>query len=197
VNAPTRPFQGFFPKLSPHERCIAEAQLGATPAEAPFLLPPDEESEAPTAGDWRLIEAESRFEAVVALCPDPFLAPYEPKKRHQPRRRSTAATSTRSGDVALVSDDPLKQIPPVVYVEALTGEVVPASGFINCPLPDHEDRTPSFQVLESHWRCFGCGRGGGIIDLGAALCGLEPRGRGYHEIRCRLADDLGLTRRSV
>jgi hypothetical protein len=193
-----RPFEKFFPKSSPHQRCLAEAQLSATLAEAPFLIPPDEESEPLTAGHWRLIEAESRFEAEVALCPDPLLAPYEPKKVHQPRQRSKAATSTRPGTVALSSgDDPLKAIPPDVYVEALTGEEVPRNGYLRCPLPDHEDNTPSFQVLDSHWRCFGCNRGGGIIDLAAVLYGVEPRGRGYHEIRVRLGDDLGLARRSA
>jgi hypothetical protein len=93
--------------------------------------------------------------------------------------------------VAFESFDPLKQIPPDVYVEALTGEEVPRNGLIRCPLPDHDERTASFQVLSSHWRCFGCGRGGGIIDLGAALYGLRPRGAGYHEIRRRVAAALG------
>jgi hypothetical protein len=115
-----------------------------------------------------------------------------PPKR-EARARSTAATSTRPGTVEFSrSDDPLKAVPPAVYVEALTGEVVPVSGWLNCPLPDHEDRTPSFQVLESHWRCFGCGRGGSIVDLAAALYGLEPRGSGYRAIRERLMAELCL-----
>ena len=38
--------------------------------------------------------------------------------------------------------------------------------------------------------CFaGCG-GGSIIDLGALLYGIEPRGRGFTDIRKRLAKDL-------
>ena len=115
-----------------------------------------------------------------------------PEARHQPSQRSTAATPTRPSAVALSTGDPLKQIPPVVYVEALTGEAVPANGRMNCPLPDHDDRTPSFQVLSSHWRCFGCNRGGSVIDLAAALYGIEPRGSGYYEIRRRLLADLGL-----
>jgi len=184
VKPAPRPFEKFLPKLSPHERCLADAQISMV-------------SSRPTDGVWALVDAIARWGAEEALCPDPLLADYKPRrKRHQPRQRSTAATSTRPGTVVLSTDDPLKSIPPVVYVEALTGEVVPASGFISCPL-DHEDRTPSFQVLESHWRCFGCNRGGGIIDLGAALYGLEPRGRGFHEIRRRLAADLGLRRTSA
>jgi hypothetical protein len=194
------PFADFLPKLSPHERCIADAQLSATLAEAPFLIPPDEESEAPTEGDWRLIQEQARFEAEVALCPDPLLAPYEPRKKggYQPRQRSKAATSTRLANVVPFEGfDPLKAIPPDVYVEALTGEEVPRNGYLRCPLPGHEDRTPSFQVLNSHWRCFGCNRGGGVIDLAAGLYGIEPRGRGYQEIRRRLTADLGLRRTAV
>jgi len=37
----------------------------------------------------------------------------------------------------------------------------------NCPLPDHEDKTPSFVVyLETNsWHCFGCLRRGDVVDL--------------------------------
>jgi DNA primase len=40
-----------------------------------------------------------------------------------------------------------------------------------CPLPDHEDRTPSFYCYSQgsgfydSWWCFGCNRGGDVIDL--------------------------------
>ena len=42
-----------------------------------------------------------------------------------------------------------------------------------CPLPDHHDRTPSFYCYPSEsyrgfydsWWCFGCGRGGDVVDL--------------------------------
>jgi hypothetical protein len=117
------------------------------------------------------------------LCEQQFYEEWPPPKRHHPARRSTAATSTRPGTVALSSDDPLKNIEPRVYVEVLTGEAVPSNGWMRCPLSDHEDTTASFQVLHSHWRCFGCGRGGGIIDLASALHGIEPRGRGYWRLR--------------
>jgi len=43
-----------------------------------------------------------------------------------------------------------------------------------CPLPDHEDRTPSFYIypgeIGGRWWCYGCGRGGDVIDL-EFLCG--------------------------
>ena len=35
-----------------------------------------------------------------------------------------------------------------------------------CPLPGHEDRTPSFYVYpDGGWHCFGCGRSGDLIEL--------------------------------
>ena len=35
-----------------------------------------------------------------------------------------------------------------------------------CPLPDHEEKTPSFTVFpDNHWWCFGCNRGGDVLDL--------------------------------
>jgi len=87
----------------------------------------------------------------------------------------------------------LREIPPPVYVEALTGEHVPSSGVIRCPFHDHEDRTPSFKVYPDADRgvwCFGCQRGGGIYDFGAALLGLATQGEGFLELRRRLALSL-------
>jgi hypothetical protein len=96
-----------------------------------------------------------------------------PQPPQQPTRRSTAATSTRPGTVALSSgDDPLKAVPPAVYFEALAGIVVPANGWVSCPVPGHEDRHPSCQVSSTKWRCWSCGAGGTIIDLGAAIYGI-------------------------
>ncbi len=36
-----------------------------------------------------------------------------------------------------------------------------------CPLPDHDDHNPSFMVntTTNVWKCFGCDRGGDVIDL--------------------------------
>jgi len=36
-----------------------------------------------------------------------------------------------------------------------------------CPLPDHEDRSPSFVVYpgDGGWNCFGCNRGGDVVNL--------------------------------
>lgn len=39
--------------------------------------------------------------------------------------------------------------------------------FGRCPLPDHEDKTPSFVVYPNNnsWWCFGCSRGSDVLDL--------------------------------
>jgi hypothetical protein len=35
-----------------------------------------------------------------------------------------------------------------------------------CPLPDHEDKTPSFYIYPpGRFHCYGCGRGGDVVDL--------------------------------
>lgn len=49
-----------------------------------------------------------------------------------------------------------------------------------CPLPDHPENEPSFQIRESGekaglWRCFGCHEGGGLAGLVQAVKGLDSR----------------------
>jgi DNA primase len=45
----------------------------------------------------------------------------------------------------------------------------------NCLLPDHEDRTPSFTVNTEKdvWFCYGCLRGGDVIELARFAWGYE------------------------
>ena len=41
----------------------------------------------------------------------------------------------------------------------------------SCPLPDHDDRSPSFYIYPpGRWWCYGCSRGGDVVDL-EFLCG--------------------------
>jgi hypothetical protein len=117
---------------------------------------------------------------IVGELPDP--------PERDPRPASTTPTP-RPTDVS----DVLRTIAASEYVALLTGHQVGRDGKIACPLPGHEERTPSFHAYttpEQGWFCFGCGRGGTIIDFGAALYAIEPRGQGFHEIRRRLAADL-------
>ncbi len=89
------------------------------------------------------------------------------------------------------ADDVLRTFPASYYVPALTGRDLGRDGKVACPF--HEERTPSLHAYDDPgrgWCCFGCGRGGSIIDFGAELYGVEPRGAGYYEIRRRLAAEL-------
>ena len=44
-----------------------------------------------------------------------------------------------------------------------------------CPLPDHEDQTPSFTTNpeKNLWFCHGCVRGGDVIELARFCLGLQ------------------------
>ena len=47
------------------------------------------------------------------------------------------------------------------------------SGFIACPF--HDERTPSLKLYrDGGWKCFGCGKGGSVIDFTCELYGLSP-----------------------
>jgi DNA primase len=56
-----------------------------------------------------------------------------------------------------------------------------------CPLPDHEDKTPSFTVNpeKSVWFCHGCSRGGDVVELARLAWGYEK-----HEVTMAAADLL-------
>lgn len=106
----------------------------------------------------------------------------------QPKRRER-----RDAPRAVPGEDPLLEIEPAEYVEALVGRPVPASGLMRCPLPDHFDRTPSFKVYESAeagvW-CFGCERGGSIYDFARELSGIGDRGAEFERLREWIAERL-------
>lgn len=47
------------------------------------------------------------------------------------------------------------------------------SGFICCPF--HQEKTPSLKLFpDGGWKCFGCGKGGSVIDFAAELFDLSP-----------------------
>jgi hypothetical protein len=56
-----------------------------------------------------------------------------------------------------------------------------------CPLPDHEDRSPSFTVYPetNSWFCYGCLRGGDVIELARFAWGYDK-----HEAPMAAADVL-------
>jgi RepB DNA-primase from phage plasmid len=111
----------------------------------------------------------------------------DPKPR-RPRaaRPRPAPTSSRA-----------EELTPAEYFRALCGLEPDAAGYVRCPLPDHEDRTPSCKLYADHWHCYGCGRHGSIYDLASLLEG-GPWGRGLNdrdrflELKARVHARLGL-----
>jgi hypothetical protein len=80
--------------------------------------------------------------------------------------------------------DPLLGLAPERYVSVLTGQRVPVSRKVCCPL--HDDRTASLHVYadpQRGWFCFGCRRGGSVYDLASGIWRVEPRGRDFVALR--------------
>lgn len=67
-------------------------------------------------------------------------------------------------------------------------------GYLRCPF--HQEDTPSLKIYRENkgWHCFGCGRGGSVIDFVMALFDLT-----FSQALVRLDEDffLGLCRRSM
>ena len=90
-------------------------------------------------------------------------------------------------------DQLLLAIPATTYVPALTGRQPNRAGKICCP-GLHDDSTPSLQLYDHGWYCFGCRLGGSIYDFGALLWRLDTRGHHFLQLRQRLAaDELHVT----
>lgn len=71
---------------------------------------------------------------------------------------------------AIDTPDDLRELETRLVVEALTGEEVSVGRAVNCPLPHHSDRTPSFVVYPDSrgYHCFGCQSGGSNYDFAMA-----------------------------
>jgi DNA primase len=64
----------------------------------------------------------------------------------------------------------IKTAVPVEAIARRYTELKPLGGKAwfdgRCPLPDHDDHDPSFYIYPpGRWWCYGCGRGGDVIDL--------------------------------
>jgi len=58
-----------------------------------------------------------------------------------------------------------------------------------CPLPGHQDRSPSFVVYDDgHFHCFGCQQHGDIIDLTRMVLGIDE----FPRILERLEHEAGI-----
>lgn len=108
------------------------------------------------------------------------------------RRSDAAKAAKRAGHAPYDRDaDPLFDLDLRECWEQLAGEPVRGT-LARCPSPDHDDAMASCAVRERLFFCNGCSAKGSIIDLGALLYGIQPRGRGFFEIRNRLLAELGM-----
>lgn len=114
--------------------------------------------------------------------------PPKPKVQHLRPVPSPPSRSLSKSEIALMRAS-LVTVPAETFVERLAGVEVPSHRMIRCPLPDHEDRTPSCRVYDQSWRCFGCDRGGSVFELAAGMWGfsLPLRGADFVEVLKRLA----------
>jgi hypothetical protein len=145
---------------------------------------------APTSYNWKrtpptrveLLELNEARRYALAELTEGLADPSPPRP---------AATSAARREPASELDRQLLAIPASIYVPVLAGRQPNRAGKIHCPF--HEDRTPSLQLYQHDWYCYGaCRTGGSIYDFAALLYGLHTRGREFIQLRQRLADELHL-----
>jgi hypothetical protein len=101
--------------------------------------------------------------------------------------RPAAAAARRGRAARNELDELLLAIPAATYVRELTGLEPRRDGKVNCPF--HADGTPSLHLYEDGtFYCYGCGAGGSLYDFAGELWSLDTKGRGFLELRARLAD---------
>jgi hypothetical protein len=166
-------------------------------ARAPSTVQADFWAAIRKRNDWEVRVARFRESVADPEAPVPItLRKSQPRPVRWTRRWAARAARQREAErfgerweaVATVDVERLKAIPAEDYVEKLTGEEIGRNRKINCPLPDHDERTPSFHVRDLGWKCYGCQESGTIYDLGAALWDLDPKGSGFVAIHRRLME---------
>lgn len=93
-------------------------------------------------------------------------------------RSAMAPEWPRSRDIFARIDDVKTRWPIDVYCEALLGVRLERHGRTAkacCPLPGHQEKSPSFTVWleDNHAWCFGCQRGGDVIALTKLMFGFD------------------------
>jgi hypothetical protein len=93
--------------------------------------------------------------------------------------RMSGSSERRGVLIRSVIEEAKVQVPTLALADLLCGpgkmRRVCDKWEARCPLPDHEDLTPSFTVYpgERGWFCFGCLRGGDVIELARFAWGYE------------------------
>lgn len=128
---------------------------------------------------------------LVGALPDP---PADDPRAPKRIRRQQMAPSPRRTAI----DDPVDRWTPREYFAALCG-ITEYNDAGKCRCPIHDDPRPSCWVGETPEQgffCYGCGVGGRVYDLWAALhqlpWGVELRGDLFRQVRKGLHRDLGV-----
>ena len=101
----------------------------------------------------------------------PREAYHEVARSSRPERRGASRRSA--------IDEAKAKVPVIDLADLLAGpgkmRRVGTEWVTNCPLPDHEDRVPSFSVdpEKNVWFCHGCLRGGDVVELARFAWGYE------------------------
>lgn len=152
---------------------------------ARVLRPPqtvNHKSQPPHPVRLRALRVDARYrlsDLLARLPPDPVTS----------GKDSRGARSAQRTEL----DRQLLAIPAAQYVQALTGRSPNSEGKVLCPL--HAERHPSLQLYaDNTFYCFGCQRGGSVIDFSAALWDCSARGADFLALRARLAHEVGVLR---
>lgn len=135
-----------------------------------IVAPPSMHPDTGRRYEWEI----SPFETPLASVPAAWLARLMKTSSAPPRQ------APGTGDVRGLAV--LREIPSAEYVHDISGQTSNRAGYVRCPSPTHEDRTPSLRVYdtaEKGWYCYGCERGGSIIDFWALTIGYVGPLRGH------------------
>jgi DNA primase len=95
---------------------------------------------------------------------------------HRSATEPTPKSKARYRGVSYVK--PITAAKQAVPVTELADKLTSGRGLTrHCPLPDHEDKTPSFTLYPEaqSFFCFGCSRGGDVVDLYRLTHGYSER----------------------
>ncbi len=138
--------------------------------------------------DRRIVEA---VDGVAATDPPTTVPGIRWDERWQRRADAARRLGTKVATPYSRETDPLFALDLREVWTELTGLDLRGSA-TRCPSPEHDDRFASCGVKAQFFNCMGCKAGGSIIDLGALLYDLEPRGASFFHIREQLLAALGI-----
>jgi hypothetical protein len=121
-----------------------------------------------------------------------FTQPAAPPKPKTALRSHYRASRFSDRDERQQILDRVRETPAEIYLPALAGVEPLPGGRCRCPLPEHEDLSPSASYRRCDWYCHPCGVGGGPFDLAAALTGLSLSGPDFWQVVAWAADRLSI-----